>query len=386
MASRKLNFPDFTPAPGRVEVMPDQRFFWRSVELVTDAEAGSPREQIELALEGMAPFPLAQMWWGFWTRPGATHALVFAAFQKRFTADETEFWDQAEWVGPRMACLLAQADPAAATTWLVRSTDGMTAVHFGDDSGVPTHVRTVELPDEASDADVAAAREELLKTCGGSKAVQDLDAPPIRAGVPGSEELLVGDESKPARIALSRAQDLDVRNDDELTARRRVRLRDRWMWRSMVAAVLVITLTAIAEVSLWGVNQWLDGLNLQVQKQTPIVNEIETADRLANRIDELKTQRLRPFEMITIADGPRPETLVFLRTAATGLYSMEVEAETDDANAINVYVDELNRLGQTEGVEILNLDTRGSRSTVRLRIQFTYDAFDTAAAETEGSV
>lgn len=386
MASSKFKLPDMTPAPRRVEVLADQRFFWRSVELVHDPEAGSPREQIELALEGMAPFPLSQMWWGFWTQPGVGHALVFASYQKRFTAEETEFWHEAEWVGPRMACLLAEATPPAATTWIVRSADGLTAVHFGDDSGVPTLVRSVELDEEADEAAQAEARDALLKQCGGSKEIQDLDSPDMRAGVPGTDELLVGEGDKPSRIPLQRAQDLDVRDNDELAAHRRARIRDRWMWRSMVAAVAIIALTAVAEVSLWGINRWLDGLHRQVQVQTPVVNEIETADRLANRIDELRTQRLRPFEMIAIADQPRPETLVFLRTQATGLYSLEVEAETDDATAVSGYVSELRQLGETQDVQVLNNETRGSRTTVRLLIEFSFDAFNTAATPApEGS-
>ncbi len=359
--------------------MPDQRFFWRSVELVDDVDVGTPREQVELALEGMAPFPLAQMWWGFWTQAGSDHALVFAAYKKRFTLEETAEWAEAEWVGPQLACLLAEAKPAAASSWILRSVDGLTVIHFGDDSGVPTFARTIELEEDVSEKATAQARDELLRQCGGSKDVRDLSAQPIQAGLPGTDELLFGDEAKPSRVPLQRAQDLDVRDNEELVARRRGRLRDRWMWRSMIAAVLVIALTAIAEISLWGVNRWLDALHTQVRVQTPVVNEIETADRLANRIDELHTQRLRPFEMIAIADGPRPETIVFLRTEATGLYSLEVEAETNEAPAITAYVDQLNQLGQTEGVEILNLDTRGARSTVRLLIRFTFDAFQTTA-------
>jgi hypothetical protein len=58
---------------------------------------------------------------------------------------------------------------------------------------------------------------------------------------------------------------------------------------------------------------------------------------------------------------------------------LEIEAETDDAQAVNVYVSALNDLGATEGVEILNLDTRGSLSTMRLLVRFSFDAFDTTA-------
>lgn len=371
--------------PREVVVLPDQRFFVRSVGLVRDADSGSVRDQLELALEGMAPFPVSQMLWGFWTTPNSDHALVFAAYRKRFTNEETEAWGEAEWVGPQLAALLGEAKPPAATTWLLRTVEGLTAVHFGDDSGVPTFVCSEVVEAEADDATWQRAEDALLRHCGGSKSVQRIPAPTVTAGLPGTDELVVqsGDES--TKIPLARAQDLDVRDHDELVARRRARIRDTWMWRTFVAALLIIGFTGLAEVGLWGGNYWRDSLHEQVQAQAPIVNEIETADRLANRIDELRTKRLRPFEMIAIVDQPRPETIIFLRTAATGLYSMEIEAETNDAQAINAYVSALQVLGATEGVEILNLDQRGSRSSVRLLVRFTTTAFDVSAGQEEVS-
>lgn len=371
--------------PREVVALPDHRFFVRSVALVRDAESGSIREQLELALEGMAPFPVSQMLWGYWTTPESSHALVFAAYRKRFTAEEMEAWGDAEWVGPRLAALLADAKPAAATTVVLRSEEGLTAVHFGDESGVPTLVRSAVVESEADDATWQRTEDDLLRACGGSKAVRRLPAPAVAAGLPGTDELVVQIEDRSAKIAIAQAQDLDVRDHEDLVARRRARIRDTWMWRSLVAALLIVGFTGLAEIGLWGANYWRDALHRQVQLQAPIVNEIETADRLANRIDELRTKRLRPFEMIAIVDQPRPETIIFLRTAATGLYSMEIEAETNDAQAINAYVSALQVLGATEGVEILNLDQRGSLSSVRLLVRFTSSAFDVRAPEEEVS-
>lgn len=385
MAFRLLKLPTMTARPREVAVLPDQRFFVRAVALVRDADSGSVRAQLELALEGMAPFPVSQMLWGFWATPTSEHALVFAAYRKRFTPEEVEAWAEAEWVGPRFAALLAAAKPAAATTWLVRTEEELTAVHFGDDSGVPTFVQAIPVTDPADDAVWQKAEEQLLRACGGSKAVKHIAGPEISAGLPGTDELIVRWEERDEAVAIARAQDLDIRDHEELVSRRRARLRDTWMWRALVAALVTIALTGVAELGLWGGNAWRDVLHRQVQAQAPIVNEIETADRLANRIDELRTKRLRPFEMIAIVDGPRPETLIFLRTAATGLYSLEIEAETNDAQAINAYVSALEVLGATAGVEILNLDQRGSLSSVRLLVRFTTRAFDVQATAEEVS-
>lgn len=385
MAKLTLKLPVLQARQREVVVLPDHRFFVRSVALADIAEAGPVADQVELALEGMAPFSLSQTLWGYWTKPGCAHALVFAAYQKRFTAEEMEPWAEAEWVTPRMSTLLGEPAPSPATTLILTAEDGVSAVHYGDDSGVPTQVRSMALPADATEAQIATIREQLIRACGGSTTVRDVETTTVEPGEAGTDELVVRRGEHTRRIELDEAQSLDVRDQTELTSRRRARVRDLWLWRGMVAAVLAIGLAGVAELTLWGTSYWRDGLHTQVQAQTPIVSEIETADRLANRIDELRTKRLRPFEMIAIADGPRPETIIFLRTEATGLYSLEIEAETDDAQAINIYVSSLTDLGQTEGVEILNLDTRGSRSTVRLRVRFTYDAFQVQPATEESA-
>ena len=112
MSAQLLKLPTMTARPREVVVLPDQRFFVRSVALGRDADSGSIREQLELALEGMAPFPVNQMLWGYWTTPESDHALVFAAYRKRFTAEETEAWGEAEWVGRPM-----QHGNASKTSW-----------------------------------------------------------------------------------------------------------------------------------------------------------------------------------------------------------------------------------------------------------------------------
>lgn len=380
MSKLPLKLPVLQTRTREVMILPDHRFFMRSVALTDEAEAGPVADQVELALEGMAPFPLSQTLWGYWTKPGSGRALVFATYQKRFTAEEMADWADAEWVTPALSTLLVEPAPAPATTFVLSGVEFMTAVHFGDDSGVPTVVRAAALEPEASESEIEKVREQLIRECGGSTSVRDMTAVTVKAGDAGTDELIISREGEEARVvAIDDAQTLDVRDHAELISRRRARVRDTWLWRGLVAAMVAVLLAGIAELSLWGTSFYQTALNEQVQVQTPIVTEIETADRLASRIEELRTKRLRPFEMIDIVSGPRPDSIIFLRTAATGLYSMEIEAETDDAQAVNIYVSDLTDLETTAGVEILNLDTRGSRSTMRLLIRFSLDAFETDA-------
>jgi hypothetical protein len=253
----------------------------------------------------------------------------------------------------------------------------ITALYFGDDSGVPTLVRSIPLAEDADDTARALARESLIKQCGDCRSVVDVESLEIDAGTPGDNELVVRRDSSTTRLSLDQAQMLDVRDPAELVARRRARVRDTWMWRIWLVSLLLILLAGWGEGAVFATDLWQKGRLERIGLQTPLVSEIETADRLANRIEELKTKRLRPFEMIAMVDGPRPETIVFLRTAATGLYSLEIEAVTDSPNDINVYISELTDLAGTESVEMLNLDSRGSQSTMRLLVVFGPDAFET---------
>lgn len=383
--SNPLKLPVLKARRRHVVVLPGHRFFVRSVPVGDGATPGATREEIELALESMSPFPLSQLYWGYWTKPNCKRALVYGAYRRRFAAEELDDWGNAEWVAPRLGAMLAERSPEPATIWLLRAGGELTALYFGDDSGVPTVVRSVPIAEDADEAARQEARDVLIKQCGDCRSVVEVDSLEIDAGMPGDNELLVRRGSNTTRLSLDQAQMLDVRDPAELVARRRARVRDTWMWRVWVASLLLILLAGIGEGSVFAAELWQQARLERIALQTPWVSEIETADRLANRIEELKTKRLRPFEMIAMVDGPRPESIVFLRTAATGLYSLEIEAVTDSPNDINVYISDLTNLAGTENVEMLNLDSRGSQSTMRLRVVFGPDAFDMALMKEGGS-
>jgi hypothetical protein len=376
--SISLKFPVLQARRRHVVILPGHRFFVRSVPVAAGTDAAAIRQEIELALEGMSPFPLSQLYWGYWTKPNCGRALVYGAYRRRFAAEELADWGDAEWVAPRLGALLAERAPAPATVWVLPGEGEMTTLYFGDDSGVPTVVRSVTVAEEADAATLAQVRNDLIKQGGDTRTVVDVESLEIDAGSPGDNELIVRRGNHTTRLGLDEAQMLDVRDPSELVARRRARVRDTWMWRVWLGALIVILLAGLGEAALFSTDIWHQGRQELVALQTPLVSEIETADRLANRIEELKTKRLRPFEMIAMVDGPRPETIVFLRTAATGLYSLEIEAVTDSPNDINVYISALTDLAGTESVEMLNLDSRGSQSTLRLLVVFGPNAFDTA--------
>src|SRR5438874_170651 len=100
MCASLLSFLRSGPPPPKVALLPDALFFTRAVAIAAGATSAEAAAQVELALEALSPFPLAQLYYGSFWVPGAEHAFVFAAYRRRFTAEQTAAWTEAEYVLP----------------------------------------------------------------------------------------------------------------------------------------------------------------------------------------------------------------------------------------------------------------------------------------------
>ncbi|MEX2045118.1 MAG: hypothetical protein WD941_07170, partial [Opitutus sp.] len=79
-----------------VTLLPDAMFFTRAVPVTAGATAAEAASQVELAIEAISPFPLPQLYYGWYWRPGADRAMAFAAYRRRFTSEQTAEWPAAE--------------------------------------------------------------------------------------------------------------------------------------------------------------------------------------------------------------------------------------------------------------------------------------------------
>jgi hypothetical protein len=129
-----------------VVLLPDALFFTRTVPVPAAAGAAEVGALVELALEAASPFPLAQLFYG-WLRPeGTAHALVFAAYRRRFTAEQLADWEGAELVLPSLA-VVGGAAVEPATSVIVTSAEGLTGLHWTS-VGAPARVISVPVSAE----------------------------------------------------------------------------------------------------------------------------------------------------------------------------------------------------------------------------------------------
>lgn len=375
------------PPPPKVALLPDAAFFTRAVAVTAGATPGEATTQIELALEGLAPFPLSQLYYGWHWRPGAEQALLFAAYRRRFTAEQSAEWQGAEIVLPAFGAVLgASLEPA--TTVLLSSPESLTAVHWGA-NGEPSAVLTRTIEAGASEEERARVKSELIASLGGSRRVIESSGEPAPepAGNDGSFIFRAGELV--SRLPATAAAAADVRDKAELAALRAARRRDVVLWRTAVGLAASLVALAAGELALVGGRVWQDTREGRVAAQRPVVEKIESVDNLTNKIDELATKRLRPIEMLLQLVGEnyerQPADIWFTRVSADatrGLNTIFIEGRTTNAAQVNAYEAALRKLPLIEKVEAPLQAVRGDQAQFTLTATFRAGAFTEPAGQT----
>jgi hypothetical protein len=373
------------PPPPNVALLPDGLFFTRAVPVAAGATAGAAAAQVELALEAISPFPLAQLYYGWFWAPGAEHAFVFASYRRRFTQDQSASWADTELVLPAFAALFG-GEVKPSTTYILGSPEGLTAVHW-DIGPVPAKVlfHPITPPvDDASPEDLAKAneerariREELIRAVGGSRTVVDLAAFPAADPAHSDREIVFRSGDFVSRLPAAIAAALDVRGKDDLAALRRARRRDVILWRVAMGCAAAFILLLVGEFALIGGKAWQKVRVVQVNGQQPRVEKILEAQANASRITDLATKRLLPMEMVTRLVGVNGELLpagiLFTRARtvpASGIYTLVVEATTNNSSQVSAYQSTLENLHIFENVYTQITKTIGDTATFTLTVTF----------------
>jgi len=367
------------PPPPTVALLPDALFFARAAPLPSGSLPAEVPAQVELTLEAVAPFPLAQLYYGYYWKPGAERALAFASYRRRFTVEQVAAWSGAERVLPAFAAVLGWNAPPASTV-VLSSSEGLTAVHW-DHGPVPAAVLHRPLPPEATDEERARIRDELLKAAGESATIVELAGAPVAvSGGDGELVFRCGEfESRfPAQIAAA----LDVRDKTELAAIARARRRDVLLWKTALGCAVACVLLLLGELGLVAGGFWQKARLIKLNAQNPIVGRVIQDQELANRIDELSTKRLLPLEMISIVAAKKPSGVQFLRTITSGINVLQVEAQTNNAGEIAGFVTAVQGLPACDRVEIFDQRTRDNLASFRLVVSFKPAALKPMSAPT----
>ncbi|HEY3756251.1 MAG TPA: hypothetical protein VGL42_08895 [Opitutaceae bacterium] len=381
-------FPTSGPPHARVVFLPDGLFFCRpipvsvngtgpEVEAAAAPAAAAPGvgSQVELAFETLAPFPLAQLYYGYFWSSGEGRALAYAAYRRRFTTEQADAWSEAELVLPSFASVVG-ARPGPATTVVLHSPEGLTAVHWAD-SAVPSRVVFRSLAGEVTDEMRAAARDALLREFE-SKNIVDVTEPPAAQTGDSDGEFNFTCGTLTSKLTASEAAALDVRDKEVLAHLRRSRNRDVLMWRTIVGCLVAFLILLLGEAALFAGGLWQSTRRQQIELQAPAVERIQSAQEIANHIEDLRTKRLLTMEMLVAISSKRPPNTYFTTVSSTNtnLYTLQAQGETSNPAEISLLQDALQTMPQImpNGVEIRQTGTSNKGSNFILTVKFKPNA------------
>jgi hypothetical protein len=372
MCASPFDFLRRGPPPPRVALLPDSVFFSRSVPIPAGATQDDVAAQVGLALESLSPFPLAQVFYGYYWPEGADRALAFAAYRRRFTVEQTEAWRGTELVIPAFAAVLGY-EAAPGTTLVLTAPDGLTAVHWTQGK-VPSSIHFLPVAPEAAEEERAAVRARLIRTAGEAVKVIDLAAAPapLRGG---DREFAFALGDLRSTLPAGVADALDVRDKAELVALARARQRDVLLWRVAAGSVALCLLLVVGELIFLGAGFWEKARLAKVAARKPLVSHIMDEQELAVRIDDLSTKRLLPLEMISaaspeVAQPKAPPSIQFLHASASAIGTIEIDAQTSNAGEIAGYKSALEQAPGVDRVEIREQRARDNVVSFKLVITF----------------
>jgi hypothetical protein len=342
----------------RVILLPGDRFVVRRIELA----AGSPAaEQAALALEALSPFPLAQLYHGHVAAPDGRHAVVFAAYRRNFSTEETAAWLEAEAVLPDFAAWLAGATEPRNGAVLHRQPGQLTLLSWDNQSALPAAITSRRVVD----GDQAAARA-LLPAAEGARESEGLVA--VALAPKGGPALAAAGRT----AALDRAflQSADVRDKDLFAAQRRAARRGQWMWRIFAGAGLGLAACALLDAGVAGGRAWLGARQRALAAQAPAVEAVQSAQALAAKLEDMASQQLRPFEMLARVNAARPASVEFTYVTTNGLRQLSVRAQTGNAGDVPAFDTALRALPAVDRVQLGGQRERDGLTTFEVEVTF----------------
>ncbi len=361
--------------PARVVFAPSDRFFMRIVPLAPDSPVAA---QVELALETLAPFPPAQLYWGYSVAPDRTRALVYAAHRRRFTPEETAAWEGADLVLPDVLTLVG----ATASGRMVRVhaiANRLLGVAWSDDPGWPAAVQARTCATEPDDVARGQFAAELAARAGVAGAAVRSVTGAVRARQEKDGLYLeiveaAGRIASAAVMARENMELLDVRDRVFLTRRRQAAKRGNLLWRLLLAGAAAFALAGLAETGSLAFRGLTGMTRAKIATRAPIVQRLETANSLASRIGELTHRRLRFFEMVSAINTPRPPSIRFTRTSSNGRNALDLSAQTNAADDVGNYQVALQELPAVDSVDMGEIRGRDGVTTFELKVTFKSDA------------
>lgn len=360
------------PETPDVFVLPAEFFFVERIEIPSALEAGELDDFAELSMEGLAPFPLEQLNWGFLCDLPNQTLILYAALKDRLKRAGYETLEDYTWVLPDFACLLGArfAEPVH----VVLHTPGhSTHLRFPQGQQLPLVVEVTDTsgakPDLPVNDESAHLELRLVQPKIDEKARPTFHFETVGdAPVEGHWSPLSPDEE-----SLWRA---DIRPASFKNAERSARRTTALITQLLRYAALFALILVFLEGLLWVGQFWLGTQQSKIDSQAAAVRRVEDKQSLTNKLEQVAQNELRPIAILEAANQIRLNLgktgIVYDETIIEGTNRITIEGTANTINELNDYTDSLNDSGTFTLVGSPRQRTRGGETTFTVTLDYQH--------------
>jgi len=376
--------PSAPPGGPPVCILPSAPFFVRVVERPAELPAKEWASFAELTLEGLAPFPLEQLAWGWHTRPDSQRLIVYGTHRDRLAARAPEGWEDAEQSLPGLLAVLGPVATRGRPVGLVAA--GHLILARGDATD-PLPAEIVAEPVAGTPGDpiaLAAARQALVSRLGSSSHLPEVDELLVLAGAeltrrsgvrlrarsadPGAAELVT-------ELTEDQAWQADVRDAEYKAAARRRRRTIQRADLAVAGALVAAALLLLLQFTALGLGWAVSSREQRLARQADTVNRLQAKQALGVKIEQFSQQELQPLVMLEVLNRYRPRNVHFTRTGTEGFNILRLEGEAGNVAAVNTFNDLLAAAPEIAVARVERVVARDGRAPFTLVVTFEPGAF-----------
>lgn len=357
-------------------LLPGHLFFVDRIDLPAALESAEIDDFAELSLESLAPFPVEQLYWGYFYSEASGSILLYASYKDRIKAQGYKDIDSYLWVLPDFATL-SGATFSEATTLQLESDESLSRISFAAGESLPQQIisspHADKLEEKHSDLCLKLESTEVSEQGRPTFHFQPVDE---------STETIAGNFEKlsPGEDTLWRA---DVRDATFKKNERSARKLAARVTRSTAYAGLFAVLLIILEGILFLGNIWLDTQRVTIAEQTPEVRRIEDKQSLMNKLDQVAKNELRPIVILETLNEVRPEGIYFTSTVTEGQNRIIIDGIANTINELNDYTTALLASGNFEMLDAPRTLTRGGKTTFTATLDYIHTNNNTPGPSVE---
>jgi Tfp pilus assembly protein PilN len=354
------------PAVLDVLIVPAEYFFVERIEVPPAVTSGELADYAELSMEGLAPFPLDQLRWGFLTAADGQHILIYAALFDRLKRAGYKNLEDYTWVLPDFAALHG-ARFAAPTEVVLRGETHDTRLQYPAGENLPLQVDSLPCGEAATTKGALELALNLVE-------LTEKGTPTFHFDTLGGEAT----EGHWSPLAPNEAGlwQADIRPADfksvERSVRRTTALITRIMGYSAIAALCLVVLEGLFFMGQF----WLGTRQAKIESQTTAVRRIQDKESLMSKLEQVAQNELRPIAILEAANRVRISLgttgIEYDEVVIEGGNRLTIEGKANTINELNAYTEALRKSGSFELVETPKYITRSGQTTFTATLDYRH--------------